>query len=134
MEQLYKVYYEIKDDLGLLKFMPFMKTEMEKELMRVYNIYASEINGSGITAILNKTFDQLHPNYFEDNKGKDWTELIEYNQFIADMYMKAIVNKFNRENISRILDFYVDPKEIAFTGKLKHFPKITISFYLKPVE
>lgn len=133
MEQLYKVYYEIKDDLGLLKFMPFMKTKMEKELMRVYNIYASETNG-GITELLNETFKQLHPNYFEDNKGKDWTELIEYNQFIADMYMKAIVNKFNRENISRILDFYVDPKEIVFTGRLKHFPKITISFYLKPVE
>lgn len=133
MEQLYKVYYEIKDDLGLLKFMPFMKTKMEKELMRVYNIYASEANG-GITDLLNETFNQLHPNYFEDNKDKDWTELIEYNQFIADMYMKAIVNELNRKKISRILDFYVDPKELVFTGRLKRFPKITISFYMKPVE
>lgn len=132
MEQLYKVYYEIKDDLGVLDFMLFTETKMKKELIRVYNLFASEANS--VIGNINDEFNHLYPNYFEDNKDKDWTELIEYNQFVADRYMELIVNNYNEKNISQVLDFYIDPKEIVFTGRLKEFPEVTISFYMKPVE
>ena len=51
--------------------------------------------------------------------------------FIIQGFLK---NNYNEKNISQVLDFYIDPKEIVFTGRLKEFPEVTISFYMKPVE
>lgn len=134
MSKNYKVIFEVKG----LKGSPFdvlngLEEIMGAELMRVYNIYSKEAN-SGITDELNAEFDQLYPNYFEDNKEKEWYDLVEYNQFIAIGYQKKIIDKFNSTNESPILEFYMEPKELVFTGKLKNVvSNITISFYLKEV-
>ena len=82
---------------------------------------------------MNAEFNRLYPNYFEDNKGKDWWDLVDYNQFIADGYNRLVVNELNKTDASKILNFYVDPSEISFTGYLKVNRKATIEFYLKEV-
>ncbi len=129
----YRVIFDVR---GLENSM-FNKIEgltdiMGSELVRVYNIYADKTNG-GITEMLNKEFENLYPNYFEDNKDKEWYDLVEYNSYIAEGYQRLIVDDFNKQNISPILDFYVEPTEIVFTGYLKLDKKVTIRFYLKEV-
>ena len=129
----YKVIFEVRG----LENSTFNKIEelegfMGDELLRVYNIYANKTNGS-VTKMLNEEFENLYPNYFEDNKDKELFDLIEYKSYISEGYQRLIVDDLNKQNISPILDFYVEPTEIAFTGYLKVDSKVTISFYLKEV-
>lgn len=131
MNNTYKVVFNVAD-LGLYGAIPGLKESMESELIRVYNIYADKTN-SGITDELNEEFDRLNPNYFKKNADKEWYDLTEYNKFMADGYQRLIVDEFNKTNISPILDFYVNPNEVTFTGYLKVDHKITIDFYLKSV-
>lgn len=109
-----------------------LKDFMGDELLRVYNMYANKTNG-GVTKMLNEEFENLYPTYFEDNKDKEWYELVEYNSYISEGYQRLVVDDFNKQNISPILDFYVEPTEIVFTGYLKLDKKVTISFSLKEV-
>ena len=129
--------YQVIFDVRGLENSTFNKIEelkdiMGNELIRVYNIYADKTNG-GVTEMLNKEFKNLYPTYFEDNKDKEWYDLVEYNSYISEGYQRLVVNDFNKQNISPILDFYVEPTEIVFTGYLKLDKKVTISFYLKEV-
>ena len=87
---------------------------------------------SEVDELLNKEFKNLYPNYFEDNKDKEWYDLVEYNSYIAEGYQRLIVDDFNKQNISPILDFYVEPTEEEL-GYLELDKKVTISFYLKEV-
>ena len=103
---------------------------MGHELIRVYNMYADKAN-SVITKQLNSEFDKLYPNYFKSNSGKEWYELLEYNKFMADGYQRLVVDDMNKSNISPLLDFYVDPEEVVFKGRLKVDPNVTIDFYMK---
>ena len=127
----YQVYFNIKN-LGLYGLVPNIQKAMQNELIRVYNIYADKCN-SGITDTLNEEFDRLYPNYHRDNKDREWYDLTEYNQFMSDGYQRLVVDELNRTNASPILDFYVDPEEVVFTGRLKTDHKVTIDFYLKEV-
>ena len=114
------------------KFSPvdiFEKTFFAKQ---THLIYANRIN-NGVTEKLNNEFNRLSPNYFKENEGKEWYDLKEYNQFMADGYMSLVVDELNKDNASPILDFYVDPNEIVFTGCLKVDRSVTISFYIKEV-
>ena len=110
-----------------------LKDVMGSELIRVYNIYADRTN-EGITEKLNDEFKRLYPTYFKDNEGKDWHDLVEYTNYMSDGYQRLIVDDLNKQNISPILDFYVDSTEVAFTGYLKLDKKVTISFRLREVE
>lgn len=129
----YKVIFEVRG----LENSTFNKIEglegfMGDELLRVYNIYANKTNG-GVTKMLNEEFENLYPNYFKDNEDKELFDLVEYKGYISEGYQRLIVDDLNKQNISPILDFYVEPTEIAFTGYLKADSKVTISFYLKEV-
>lgn len=128
-EIYYKVFYEFHN-LGLYGIIPGIKEAMQSELMRVYHIYAEKCN-SGVTDELNEEFDHLYPNYHEDNKDKEWYDLTEYNQFMAEGLQRLVVDNLNKSNASPILDFYVDPEEIVFKGCLKVDHKVTIEFYMK---
>lgn len=131
MEKTYKVYFNVKGlNESIYRFVEGLEEAMQQELIRVYNIYADRTN-SGITDMLNKEFDRLNPNYHENNRDKEWHELTEYNKFMADGYQQLVVDKLNKTNASPILDFYIDPKEVVFTGYLKYDPNVTIDFYLK---
>lgn len=132
MDKTYKVIFDVKN-LGLYGLIPGLEKAMQSELIRVYNIYADKTNG-GITDKLNDEFNRLYPNYFENNKDKEYYELTEYERFMADGYNRLIVNEFNETSISPILNFHVRPEEAAsFTGYLKVDPNVTIEFYLKEV-
>ena len=129
----YRVIFEVKGlENSTFNKIEELKDFMGDELLRVYNIFANKTNG-GVTKMLNKEFENLYPNYFENNKDKEWYDLVEYNSYIAEGYQRLIVDDFNKQNISPILDFYVEPTEIVFTGYLKLDKKVTISFYLKEV-
>ena len=131
----YQVIFEVKGlENSTFNKIEGLKDFMGDELLRVYNIYANKTNG-GITKMLNEEFKNLYPTYFEDNKDKEWYELVEYNSYMAEGYQRLVVDdfNFNNQNISPILDFYVEPTEIVFTGYLKVDKKVTISFYLKEV-
>lgn len=129
----YQMIFEVKGlENSTFDKIEELKDVMGNELIRVYNIYADKTNG-GVTEILNKEFENLYPTYFEDNKDKEWYDLVEYNSYISEGYQRLIVDDFNKQNISSILDFYVEPTEIVFTGYLKLDKKVTISFYLKEV-
>ena len=131
MNNTYKVYFNVTN-LGLYESIPGIKEAMQSELVRVYNIYADKTN-SGVTDELNKKFDSLYPNYFKDNKDKEWYDLKEYNKFMADGYQRLVVDELNKSNISPILDFFVDPNEVVFKGCLKVDHNVTIDFYMKVV-
>ena len=129
----YRVIFEVKGlENSTFNKIEELKDFMGDELLRVYNIYANKTNG-GITKMLNEEFENLYPTYFEDNKDKEWYELVEYNSYISEGYQRLVVDDFNKQNISPILDFYVEPTEIVFTGYLKVDKKVTISFSLKEV-
>lgn len=131
MNTIYKVYFNVKN-LGLYKVVPGLEAAMQSELIRVYNIYAEKTN-SGITDKLNEEFKQLYPNYFKENADKEWYDMTEYNQFMANGYQRLVVDEFNRTSISPILDYYVNPEEVVFTGCLKVDHNVTIDFYMKEV-
>lgn len=105
---------------------------MKSELVRVYNIYCDKVN-NGVTEELNKEFDRLNPHYHEENAGKDWWDLIEYNRFMADGYQKQVVDELNRADASQLLTFYVNPSEVNFMGHLRWDRNATIQFYIKPM-
>ena len=129
----YRVIFEVKGlENSTFNKIEELKDFMGDELLRVYNIYANKTNG-GITKMLNEEFENLYPTYFENTKDKEWYDLVEYNSYMAEGYQRLIVDDFNKQNISPILDFYVEPTEIVFTGYLKLDKKVTISFYLKEV-
>ncbi len=129
----YQLIFEVKGlENSTFNKIEELKDFMGDELLRVYNIYANKTNG-GLTKMLNEKFENLYPTYFEDNKDKEWYELVEYNSYISEGYQRLVVDDFNKQNISPILDFYVEPTEIVFTGYLKLDKKVTISFYLKEV-
>lgn len=131
MTKTYQVYFNVKN-LGLYGLIPGLEAAMQSELIRVYNIYAERTN-DGITDELNREFKRLYPNYFSDNNDKDWPDLKEYNQFMADGYQRLVVDELNKTNASLILDFYVDPVEVVFMGCLKVDHDVTIDFYMKEV-
>ena len=131
MDKTYQVYFNV-ENLGLYGLIPGLKETMQSELIRVYNIYAEKTN-AGITDELNQEFEHSHPNYFEDNKDKEWYEMEEYNQFMANGYQRLVVDDLNKNNASPILDFYINPNEVVFTGCLKVDRNVTIDFYLKEV-
>lgn len=131
MNTAFNVYFNVKGlDGSLYGLIPGLKEAMQNELVRVYNIYADKTN-DGITERLNNEFDKLYPSYIEDNQDKEWYEMDLYNEFMADGYQRLVVDDFNKNSISPILDFYVDPEEVVFKGMLKVDHNITIDFYLK---
>lgn len=133
METTYKVYFNVKNlNSSLYGAIPGLRATMESEFMRVYNIYATRTN-SGVTERLNDEFEHLYPNYFKNNKDKEWYDLIDYNKFMADGYTRLVCEELNKTNESPLLDFYVDPEEVVFTGYLKVDRNVTIDFYMKPV-
>lgn len=129
----FKVYFNVKG-LKESKYgdIPGLEETMQQELVRCYNIYANKTN-NGVTDMLNEEFNRLNPTYFEDTKGWEWYDRVEYNTFMANGYMREVVNEFNRSNISPILNFYVDPSEVVFKGYLKTDRNVTIDFYMKAV-
>lgn len=130
-EILCKVYYNVKGLKGsIYEMIPGLEEAMKHELMRVYNMYAKRTN-SGITDKLNEEFKLLNPNYHERNKDKEWYELTEYNKFMAAGYQRLVVDELNKTNASPILNFYVDPEEVVFTGYLKHDHNVTIDFSIE---
>lgn len=130
----YQVIFDVKGlENSTFNKIEELKDVMGDELLRVYNIYANKTNG-GITKMLNEEFENLYPTYFEDNKDKEWYDLVEYNSYISEGYQRLVVDDFNKQNISPILDFYVEPTEIVFTGYLKLDKKVMISFSLKEVK
>ena len=130
MNTIFNVYFNVKGLEGsLYGIIPGLKEVMQDELIRVYNLYADRTN-AGITDRLNKEFDELYPNYIEDNKDKEWYDMTEYNRFMAEGYQRLVVDEFNKSGISPILDFYVDPEEVMFKGMLKVDHNITIDFYM----
>lgn len=130
-EILCKVCYNVKGLKGsIYETIPGLEEAMKHELMRVYNIYAERTN-SGITDKLNEEFKLLNPNYHERNKDKEWYELTEYNRFMADGYQRLVADELNKTNASPILNFYVDPEEVVFTGYLKNDYNVTIDFSIE---
>lgn len=129
MNNTYKICFNVTD-LGIYGLIPGLKEAMKDELIRVYNLFAEECN-SGITDKLNEEFNQLYPNYFEDNNDKEWYDLTEYDKFMTDGYQKLIVDDFNKSDISPLLDFYVDPEGLTLKGCLKVDHNIAIDFYMK---
>ena len=130
----FKVYFNVRNLDGSLYelLVPNLRTAMENELIRCYNIYADKAN-SGITNELNAEFKRLYPNYLMNNKGKEWYELSTYNLFMAEGYQRLIVDEMNNSNVSPLLNFRVEPEEVVFTGYLKVDENITIDFYMKEV-
>ena len=130
MEQNYKVIYEvIYNYTGVCN--EAMKRLMASELIRVYNIYADMCN-NGVTDRLNEEFKSQNPNYFEDNKGKEWYDLTEYNQFMSKGY-NNVCEELNKKYASQLLEFYTNPEEVQFMGRLRFNKNATIEFFLKEV-
>ena len=125
MEKLYVVEF-IYEGVNNL----FLKKMMSKELMKGYNEFADRAN-SGITDKINSDFESLYPNYFDNNKDKEWYDLIEYNQYIADWFNQLICNNMNKNHFSYLLEYFVNPKEDQLMGRLRFNKKATIELYLK---
>jgi hypothetical protein len=129
MEEFYRLEFKVE---GLDGYPPKeaekLKTLMGSELMRVSKMFADGVN-SGITESLNKEWERLYPTYFEDNKGRDFLDNVEYLRYMADGYQRLIVDDLNKKNVSKILGFYVEPKEVAFTGYWKSDKRVTIEYY-----
>ena len=127
MEQNYKVIYNYT---GVCN--EEMKRLMASELMRVYNTYADMCN-NGVTDRLNEEFKSQNPNYFKENKGKEWYDLTEYNQFMADGYNKQVCDVLNKNFASLLLEFYTNSKEVQFMGHLRFDKNATVEFFLNEV-
>lgn len=131
MAVTYKAVFNVKN-LGEYKRIPGLENAIVREYTRVYNIYADKTN-AGITEKLNEEFAKLYPNYFEDNQGREWYGLTEYNRFMADGYQRLIVDELNNTKASLILEFFVDPEEVTFKGRLKMKRDVTVEFYLEQI-
>ena len=128
----YVAHFEIKN-LGGYGQIPLIKDVMKSEYVKAYNKYC-ELSNAGVTDELNKEFERLNPNYFKDNADKEHYELVEYNKFMADGYMRKIVNNFNIMRMSPVLDFGIDPVECDFRGYLRVDHNVEIEMYLKAEE
>ena len=125
MEKLYvdEFIYEGVNNL-------FLKKIMAKEFLKGYKVFADKAN-SGITDKINSDFKSHYPNYFENNKDKEWYDLTEYNQYIADGFNQLICNTMNKNHFSYLLEYFVNPKEDQLMGRLRFNKKATIEFYIK---
>lgn len=132
-EPSYKICFKTTGLVEPYGNIPWLKEAMENELMRCYNIYANMTNG-GITEQLNNEFDRRHPEYFKKNRDKEWHELTLYNSFMARGYNSMVCDKMNQEKISELLEFYVDPAEVNFMGRLKLDRSVTIEFFLQVIN
>lgn len=118
MTKKYKVYFNVKGLEGsIYENIPGLKDAMGSELIRVYNMFADK-NNAGITDKLNEEFKKLN-------------DSADYNRFMANGYQRLVVDELNRTKVSPLLNFYVDPEEVVFTGYLKHDRNVTIDFYLR---
>ena len=131
-EPIYKICFKTAG-MEAYKPFPFVEEAMQRELMRVYNIYADMAN-TGITEQLNNEFDRRHPGYFRKNKDKEWYEMTLYNKFMADGYNRLICDKLNEERTIELLEFYVCETEVQFMGRLRTDKTATIEFYMKVVS
>ena len=131
MNMTFKVFYEISP-LGIYGLIPGIENAMKEELMRCYNLFADKAN-SGITDMLDEDFHKLYPNYFKENSDKEWYDQVKYNEFMADGYNRLICDEMNKSNVSLILDFHVNPKEVNFAGMLKKDHSKQIEFYLREI-
>ena len=125
MEKLYvdEFIYEGVNNL-------FLKKIMAKEFLKGYKVFADKAN-SGITDKINSDFKSHYPNYFENNKDKEWYDLTEYNQYIADGFNQLICNTMNKNHFSYLLEYFVDPGDDMLKGRFRFNKKATIEFYLK---
>lgn len=108
-----------------------LRKNMESEFIDMYNMYASMCN-SGVTNMLNSIFEDLNPNYFEDNKDKELCELVEYNKFMAKGW-QHIVNSIVDTHNFIYLDFYVESEEAQLIGCLKDNHDIKIQMFFERV-
>ena len=125
MEKYYTVVYKYN---GVCNEM--IKGLMASELMRVYHTYANMCN-NGVTEQLNLEFKSQNPNYFKENEGKEWYDLKEYNQFIADGYNKRVCDVLNKRIASPVLEFFTNSDELQFMGRLRFNKNATIEFFMK---
>lgn len=130
-EPVYKIEFSI-EGMETYGHIPWLKEAMERELMRGYSKYAEKANV--ITEELNNEFDRRHPDYFKNNKDKEWDELTLYNNFMARNYNSKICDELNANVFSELLEYYVSPEAVDFRGRLKQDKKVTIQFYLKVVS
>lgn len=102
-----------------------VKLAMQEELIRVYNEFCTITNG-GLIDQLNEEFDKKYPGY---EVADDLYSSVEYIDHFRQAYDK-ITERFNRENISKLLEFHIG-NELELIGRLKILNKTgTISFYL----
>ena len=104
-----------------------VKQIMGDELINAYNIYANMCN-LGVTEHLNKEFRLQCPDY---NYDADVSNPKVYDRFMAEGYTRLVCDVLNKRQTSWMLDFFVDPQEVQFKGRLKTDENATIEFYLK---
>lgn len=109
---------------------PLLKKVMKEELIRVYNIYARTVNESGIFKALNREFDKLYPDFVFD---PDYIDEDEYTHYISEKLNEYVIDRMNKKRISWFMTFWVDPKELAFKGRLRWYKKATIDFWMEEV-
>lgn len=130
MEKYYTIVFEYRNfENSVFRFIPKLKKRMESELFKMHNVYANMSN-SGITDELNMEFKILYPHYFENNKGKDYWDLIEYNQFMQNGYNERIVKIINEDYPTSLMKYRVGD-ECQLIGMLRIDPKVEIEFYMK---
>lgn len=125
MELRVVFYYEGMDKDTF--FERALKKGMEAELTKFYNEYAEKSNE--VIENWNNEFNELNPTYFEDNKGKDIWDLIDYNDFIRNKEKQLIKElKFNER--AKLMNFDIG-EELNLFGSLKLDPSKKIQFFLK---
>ena len=133
-ELYFETVFEIRNlEQSLCRFIPGLKDSMMNELIQTHNTYANLVNSDEGYDKLNKIWDELHPNYFEENKGKHWTELTEYNEFLRKECTSKFVNKINEQMSNNIMTYRIGD-EAQLIGALKMDPKVEIEFWLKEVK
>lgn len=131
MEKTFEIFYKFKNfDESIYRFIPGLKKRMQSELLDTYNIYADRTNQ--VIAKLNNEFENLYPNYFEENKGKDFYELKLYNNYMRLGFQK-VVDEINNENYDSLMAYKVG-EELQLIGNLRHVPEIEIEFYMKELD
>lgn len=133
-ELYFEVHYELRNfKESFARFIPGLEKLMKEELMQTHNVYADLVNSDEGYAKLNKEWDELYPNYFEENKGKDWTELVEYNDFIREACTKQFINWINKQMTKNIMTYRLGD-ELQLIGCLKMDPKVEIEFWIKEAK
>jgi len=133
-ELYFKVHYELRNfEKSFARFIPGLEKLMKEELMLTHNVYANLCNSDEGYAKFNKEWDELYPNYFEENKGKDWTEFVEYNDFIREACTKQFINWINKQMKRNIMTYKLGD-ELQLIGCLKIDPKVEIEFWMKEAK